>query len=125
MRATFLAAVTPAAKPKLIRTKNRFWVEVHLLQQGPRVVVASKHLSHGTTGRAYPAFETVLELVNVQNLRKSLLGNSGYRAFQLVEPSLVVGVAIDIKVYKRKGSKHTSNSNTVQTHFYMVNPGKT
>lgn len=82
MRATFLAAVTPTAKPKLIQVENRFWAKIHLLQQSSRVVVVSKHLGHGTAGRADAAFKAVLELASVQNLRKSLFGKSGHWAFQ-------------------------------------------
>ena len=73
-----MAAVTPSAKPKFIQTEDGFWVKVHLLQQGPWIVVVSKHFSHGTAGRADAAFEAVLELFSVQNVCKSLFGNSGH-----------------------------------------------
>ena len=72
MGTTFLAAITPTAKPKLIQTRNRFWFKVRAFQQRPRVVVVSKHFSHGTAGRADAAFEAVLELVDIQNLLKNL-----------------------------------------------------
>jgi len=63
--ATFIAAITPSAEPKLLRSQNAFWVQKNSFQKNPWIIVFSQHFSHGAAGCAYATFIAVFEFLNI------------------------------------------------------------